>query len=349
MTWVHIVGGGMSGLSLAAELASYKNLPGKVIVSEPQTIISKNQTFSYWQNNKSKNFKFPTRKYSNWEFSCGDEIVTHSSSEWSYHSISSRVFFDRCMQKIALNDQCEVHEEFINEKPKAVHVFDSRPIKLSSFRIYQSFYGIEINCTDQHQLNTNTAYLMTEMKTKGLDFHFIYLLPFDQYSVLVEATAFSYAPIDFKTLSNEVDSWIRRQKIIGTIGRIEKGIIPMGVRKKPNDSFGTPIGARGEMGRDSSGYTFFNVQRWVQATAKRLVHENRSLPYSKSVLETESDNIFLKIIEKNPHILPEIFIRIARNISPDHFAEFMTAVNLKNLAQIVRCAPKKPFLTAALF
>ena len=349
MTWVHIVGGGMSGLSLAAELASYGNLPGKVIVSEPQTIFSKNQTFSYWQSNKAENFDFPTRKYSNWVFSFGDEVITHSGKEWSYHSISSQAFFERCIEKISLNDQCEIHKEFIYERPKAVHIFDSRPLSISDFRVYQTFYGVEFNFGDKHQLNTNTAYLMTEMQTKGINFYFNYLLPLDQHSLLIEATAFSTAPVNFNTLSNEVYSWIRRKQISGTVVKIEKGIIPMGIRRKPNDTFGTPIGTRGEMGRNSSGYTFFNVQKWVQAAAKKLIYENRALPYSRGVLEVESDNIFLKIIEKNPSILPEIFTMIARKIQPDHFAEFMTAVNLKNLAQIIRCAPKKPFLTAAFF
>jgi len=187
------------------------------------------------------------------------------------------------------------------------------------------------------------------MQSKGYNFQFNYLLPVDQHTVLVEATAFSNAPIDFNILSDTVNEWIRKREIPGTIGRVERGIIPMGIRTKPDDNFGTPIGTRGEMGRDSSGYTFFTVQKWVKAAAKSLIYENKILPYSKSILEIESDNIFLKIIEKNPSVLPTLFMTIARNISPDHFAEFMTAVSIKNLTQIIRCAPKKPFLNAVFF
>ena len=82
MTWVHIVGGGMSGLSLAAELASYGNLPGKVIVSEPQTIFSKNQTFSYWQSNKAENFLIS--KFLNFTGYKKNKIIFKKTHGWKY-------------------------------------------------------------------------------------------------------------------------------------------------------------------------------------------------------------------------------------------------------------------------
>ena len=48
--WVHIIGGGLSGLSLASSLATLGKLPGKVIVSEPNLDALVSKTFSFWFN-----------------------------------------------------------------------------------------------------------------------------------------------------------------------------------------------------------------------------------------------------------------------------------------------------------
>ena len=46
--WVHIIGGGLAGLSLASELGRFKKLPGDVIISEPNPSNLEKRTFSYW-------------------------------------------------------------------------------------------------------------------------------------------------------------------------------------------------------------------------------------------------------------------------------------------------------------
>lgn len=45
--WVHIIGGGLSGLSLAASLAQFKELPGHVLISEPKPRSLAAKTFSF--------------------------------------------------------------------------------------------------------------------------------------------------------------------------------------------------------------------------------------------------------------------------------------------------------------
>ena len=47
-TWVHIVGGGLSGLSLASALARHQVLPGPVLISEPEPERLAQKTFSFW-------------------------------------------------------------------------------------------------------------------------------------------------------------------------------------------------------------------------------------------------------------------------------------------------------------
>ena len=50
--WVHIIGGGLSGLSLASSLARFDDLPGRVVISEPNPEALASKTFSFWFSGK---------------------------------------------------------------------------------------------------------------------------------------------------------------------------------------------------------------------------------------------------------------------------------------------------------
>ena len=57
--WVHIVGGGLSGLSLAASLVEFDTLPGRVLISEPSPETLATKTFSFWFTEDERDFQKP--------------------------------------------------------------------------------------------------------------------------------------------------------------------------------------------------------------------------------------------------------------------------------------------------
>ena len=52
--WVHIIGGGAAGLSLAEQLCNIGDLPGKIILSDPDITKIKDKSFGYWYTEKEK-------------------------------------------------------------------------------------------------------------------------------------------------------------------------------------------------------------------------------------------------------------------------------------------------------
>ena len=64
--WVHIIGGGLSGLSLAASLAQFKKLPGQVVISEPNARSLAAKTFSFGTRIASVHFLRPEYSSSRW-------------------------------------------------------------------------------------------------------------------------------------------------------------------------------------------------------------------------------------------------------------------------------------------
>ena len=67
--WAHIIGGGLSGLSLASSLAKLGNLPGKVVVSEPNLMHGVSKTFSFWFTAAEENFLKPEFSSDTWTLS----------------------------------------------------------------------------------------------------------------------------------------------------------------------------------------------------------------------------------------------------------------------------------------
>jgi len=84
-TWVHIVGGGLSGLSLASALARHQVLPGPVVISEPEPERLAQKTFSFWLTDEEHAFLNPEYTQSKWQVSAGEFTISHTGQSFSYN------------------------------------------------------------------------------------------------------------------------------------------------------------------------------------------------------------------------------------------------------------------------
>ena len=348
MDWIHIIGGGMAGLSLAAKLAEYKKLPGNVVISEPNTSCTINQTFCYWERKEESFKQLRTKSFDSWVFSTKTESTSHYGESWEYNLLRGQTFFEDCMDKIKKNPSIKIIPQKLDRMPKAYHVFDSRPPLSSSFRVFQSIYGLELFCKKGHKLDPSAAILMGDMRTAGEDFLFNYLLPLDEQRLIFEATAFGTKRVPKKRLLGIIESFITQYGVEAEITGEEGGYIPMGLKAAPLDNLGFPIGARGDMARNSSGYSFLAVQTWAKLCAESLVENDSKQLFVKNLLEKSTDDIFLRIIEKDVKTIPNIIFSMANSMSGDCFAEFMTEVKFNNFLSVIAAVPKVPFLRSLL-
>ena len=348
MDWVHIIGGGMAGLSLGAKLAEYTKLPGNVVISEPNPLCTITQTFCYWERKKEPLKQLKTKSFDSWIFSNKTESASHFGESWKYNLLRGETFFDNCMDKIHRNPLIKIVSQKLDRTPKAHHVFDSRPLPTSSFKVCQSIYGIEFFCQKGHKLDPSAAILMGNMRTEGEDFLFNYLLPLDEQRLILEATAFGTKRVSKNRLIEIIKLLEKQYAREGVIIREEEGYIPMGLKAPTPDNLGLPIGARGDMVRNSSGYSFSIVQTWAQLCADSLVKNDSKHPFVKNLLEKSSDDIFLRIIENDVKTIPKIILSMANSMSGDRFAEFMTEVKMNNLLSVITAVPKFPFLRSLL-
>ena len=111
MTWIHIIGGGVSGLSLALALAERGELPGEVVVSDPSLRAPRSQTFCFWFQDIDRPLLKPEREWSSWSFSKTDKEFTtktisyhHVGNEFRYGMVSGQRFRQRA---IAALEECK--------------------------------------------------------------------------------------------------------------------------------------------------------------------------------------------------------------------------------------------------
>ena len=128
---------------------------------------------------------------------------------------------------------------------------------------------------------------------------------------------------------------------------METANIPMGF-KHQSINWGTPLGARGGMTRDATGYGYRTIRYACDVIAKDLVKYNSIKPYRRFKMTDWADQLFLNLIKQRPDVIPNTLMQIANKMSPDRFAAFMMMRSPIDLIHMFRAAPVKPFTCALL-
>lgn len=342
--WVHIVGGGLAGLSLARELARYSSLPGAVVISEAREGYQDDRTFSFWCQESQQAFLKPQSLCPDWRIGDANQSYLMRGHHYSYATRSSIDFYDEALGVIADHPAVEWRRQRVEAPPQAKFVFDSRPPSVAEFRVVQSFHGMTVQLERPHGLTA--VGLMEDLQVVDGRVRFRYVVPLGANQVLIEHTEFSGTPSDLDSLQQLNKDWCISRFANGwTELRQEQAHIPMGIRSQGQD-LGIPIGTRGGMARDSTGYSYVSIQRWAQKAAHQLVSRQYYTPHRRPAWEQWMDQMLLRLIEQRPDCVPNIFCALARNLSADAFARFMMNQTPMDALRIVAASPKKPFVLA---
>ncbi len=339
--WVHIIGGGLAGLSLGSELGRFKKLPGDVIISEPKPTNLKQRTFSYWFREQERLMLYPEFTANVWRLGTPTSLVDHVGQMMIYGTSTGEQVYRHTMKLIEAHPQIHIQSESIQVMPKATHVFDSRPCAIESFKIIQSFSGIEIELPKAHGINA--VDLMKSIETTSTGIRFLYKLPLGPTRILIEHTEFTTSPASFNILDSMNIAYIKN-----TFGtdyreiRKERAHIPMGFRHLEK-SFGISIGARAGMTRDATGYGYKTIKKFCRKTAMQLVRDNRTQIYQPSRVARWTDKMFLDLLSHRPDTIPDILVHIGRKMTGDQFAQFMAMSSPLDILRVISAAPLKPF------
>lgn len=280
---VLIVGGGLAGGLLLHALRHF-HPQARVLLLERQSILGGNHTWCFHSSDVQEKCWAWLKALVSKSWTSYEVVFPryHREIPGGYHAIRSEDFHHRLMSWhgsfIHLNQSVtdlDFHSVTLSEG-EVLHascVIDARgwPLDSSSGQCgFQKFLGLDVRLKKPHGLQKVRLKDAKVSQTDG--YRFIYLLPWNEYEILVEDTYYSNQPsLDRGRIKKEIGDYIQKQGWeIEAILREEVGCLPLSLdaktRKLPAKSL--LLGAASGIYQPVTGYTFPQTLERVQALAE---------------------------------------------------------------------------------
>ena len=353
-----IAGAGLSGLSLAVAVLD-AGLPdgSRIVLVDPRTTLrGADRTWSFFDLVPHAFESAIAHRWQRWRVRNGGLEVLRSAPGITYCSIPGERFYQVALERLAAagpsvefrlgaaverlddrGDHVEVHTGA--GVLRARLAMDSRPPSLTpapagsaNVHLLQHFRGRVVRSA-QPAFDADTVTLMDFDVIQAHGVHFVYVLPYDAHTALVESTFFTEELLADSVYEQAIDTWLERRRpgvVFETLSG-ESGVIPM--TTAAFDPWPSPrivrIGTAGGQVKPSTGYAFLAVQRFVNEFAPRVVAALRDNGYAeppavRGARTTALDTIFLSYLLHRPERAPDTFYRLFERVPPAVLARFLS-------------------------
>jgi lycopene beta-cyclase len=345
-----IIGGGCAGLSLAYELEIHRKFENKTLaIIEPRQKYKKDKTWSFWKV-IPHNFDDCVKK--NWQnFSINIPAKTKhlECSKYPYQSIDSGLFYEKIIKKLKENKNIIFYNDIKEINLNNSFIFNSVPsIKADNINLWQHFSGVEIE-TKSNFFDDEIINLMDFDCDQRNSVHFFYTLPYAKNKALVETTWLSRmndgSQRDYDV---QIKNYIEKHLNVKNykITYKEEGAIPLFYPTKSNNLNTINIGTAGGMTRLSTGYTFLNIQEHSKYIRENIENINSTKIFEINKKYQFLDKIFLRVLEKNPEKMPNIFFKMFNGTSKTVIKFLSNKSNFLEDLSIILKMPKWIFIKA---
>ena len=348
-----IIGGGCAGLSLAYELEIHEKLRDKSLaIIEPRDEYKRDKTWSFWRV-VSHNFDDCVKK--NWKnFSINIPGKTNylDCKNFPYQSIDSGLFYEKINNRLKENKNIFLFKDISEINLKNCFIFNSVPsIQEDNQRLWQHFCGVEIESQDNF-FDDKIFNLMDFDCDQRESVHFFYTLPYSKNTALVETTWLSRVNDNSKKdYDKQIKNYIENNLNLKNykIHYREKGAIPLFYPMDKNEKNKINIGTAGGMTRLSTGYTFLNIQEHSKYIRENIENISNVKKYKIDSKYQFLDKIFLRVLEKHPERMPDIFFKMFK-ASPKTVIKFLSnKSNFFEELSIIFRMPKLTFIKALFY
>jgi len=360
-----IAGAGLSGLSLTVALLD-AGLPTstRILLIDPRESLSgHDRTWCYFDVEPHAFESAVSHRWSRWRVRDAGAEVVRASAGITYCHIPGERFYAHALARIAaagpqvrivlgtrvhaLDDRgAHVEVQTSSGVVRARLAMDSRPPALTDtptgardaarspahIQLLQHFRGRVVRCATP-VFDADTVTLMDFDGARNEGIHFIYVLPFDAHTALVESTFFTERVLHPSVYDAAIDRWLA-ERLPGHSFETrseEAGVIPMTTARfdaRPSPRV-VRIGTAGGHAKPSTGYAFLAVQRFVRAFAPRVIAALRTDTYAeppavRSVRTTALDAIFLSYLHRHPERAAHTFFRLFDRVSPASLVRFLS-------------------------
>ncbi len=351
---INIFGGGCAGFSFIRRSQEVKEATFKFYLGSDNN--EKDHYWGFWRSKYSNDFDEICLKWNKWKIINYDNEKTFFSCQHPYCIINKNKWINFCKRKIKNSNVKIIKKKvedknskfYVDEKPiEGDYFFDSRNVAFGKNILLQHFLGLTIE-TNDNKFDPSTVILMDFRCNQSRGLHFMYVIPFSKNKALIESTLFSKNVENRKFYLSAINSYLKNFFNIEffKVLKEEKGIIPMHHINFFQEN-SVSIGARGGATKPSSGYTFIYIQKQISNIIYQLNYNLKINNFIHTKFSLFMDKIFIKALEKNPKIFPDLFYKMNSRLSGDEMALFMNGnQSFKTWLKIIYSLPKLLFLYA---
>ena len=345
-----IIGGGCAGLSLAYELEIHKKLDNKTLaIIEPRLEYIKDKTWSFWKVSPHNFDDCIKKSWQNFSINIPRKTKYLECNDYPYQSIDSGLFYEKIINRLKQNKNINFFKDIKEVNLKDTFVFNSvSTLKVNENNLWQHFCGVEIE-TKNNFFDDEIINLMDFDCEQRDSVHFFYTLSYAKNKALVETTWLSTMNDNSqKDYDVQIKDYLENHLNLKDykVTYKEVGAIPLFYPTNYNSSNKINIGTAGGMTRLSTGYTFLNIQEHSKYIRENI--ENITITKTFNIKKRYQllDKIFLKVLEKHPQKMPDIFFKMF-NGSPKTVIKFLSNKSnfLEDLSLILKM-PKWIFIRA---
>ena len=376
---IAILGGGLAGLALAAELSAPEFAHLSIIVIEPRDAYIRDKTWSYWRQNVHDYSAHETAIWPAWrvqDASNSVQINSEKAENFVYASIASDAFYKAALAKIAA---CSHIELLQNERVQSIRsesgraivtlksagnivvnqfIFDARPLEKSTkAHLYQHFLGLEV-MADASVFDTNCVDLM-DFQTSHHGIHFMYVLPYSAAHALIESTWIcthndhtNHLGRENRTgYAQELNDYLLKRwpNAQFNITYTESASLPLVAHKARKEWLGQtqliPIGSAAGTARAATGYAFLETLQDAKRLANLIKTGEPLTTFKRNKIDACMDALFLSFLQKNAALGPNMFVQLFSNCAPASLIRFLTGqANWRDRLRVICAMPARPML-----
>ncbi len=367
-----ILGGGCAGLSLAMQLAQRCRPAPSTLILEQRACYQNDRTWCFWGDGETPFAREAAHQWQSFKVASAGQERRIDCSETPYRMLTADQFYTTAMATLATVPQMTLKmASTVNAEPQyhkgrwyfetadgtvsAASVVDTRPqgpLQQDAALMWQSFYGLEIEC-DQPVFEPDCFELMDFSAATTDRVAFTYMLPLSSTRALVEFTVFASAPFTSDMLALDLQHAIE-QRVCGalfTVRRSEHGILPMGLpglqaTGQNTQSSYVRVGLFAGAARPATGYAFQRIQRWAAACARAIARGGPPIAHPKEpAVRDWMDTLFLKVIRHKPELAPQLFMALFSGAASQRVIRFLgESGRLSDCFAMVSVLPAGPFL-----
>ncbi len=363
-----IVGGGLSGLSLAVELAQPAFSHLRVLILEKRTLYERDRTWSYWATHPHRYTSLERKRWKKWAVRFKGRHAQQTSSI-PYCTIDADAFYDFALVQIAsakniqLRSGTEVTEVIDGATPEvrlddescltARWVLDARPPgRPLPNALCQRFMGWELQA-ETDCFDPDVVELM-DFRPSSDGLHFFYVLPYGPRQALVESTWLS-SFAHHHDYENELLDYLQERYGVTQHRQVysEQGCLNLQMPPSaPGHRRVVPLGRTAGTLRPSTGFAFLetitDARRIAQCLAQTSSHAAGIEPFRRNALDLWMDRVFFEALSADWQAAPEHFMALFEGLDAETLVAFLSG--RPAFAQRVKVAmqlPKLDFLRAA--